>query len=121
MMLEKDRKNSAEYRAKNPQKVAESKAKYAKQNRFKINANIAKRSAAKLQRTPSWLNKDDLWMIEQAYELSALRTKMFGFAWHVDHVIPLQGKLVSGLHTPYNLQVIPAIENLRKNNRMEIA
>jgi hypothetical protein len=53
-------------------------------------------------------------MMEQAYELAALRTRMFGFAWHVDHIIPLQGKIVSGLHTPYNLRVIPGVENVRK-------
>jgi len=55
-------------------------------------------------------------MIEQAYDLAQLRTKVFGFKWHVDHVIPLKGKNVCGLHTPYNLQVIPAKENLRKRN-----
>lgn len=80
----------------------------------------AKRRAAKVQRTPHWLSEDDLWMIEQAYELAALRTKMFGFAWHVDHVIPLFGKKVSGLHTPYNLQVIPGSLNIAKNNRFEV-
>jgi hypothetical protein len=80
-----------------------------------------KQHADKLKRTPAWLTSDDFWMIEQAYELAALRTKLFGFAWHVDHVIPLRGKLASGLHTPYNLQVIPAVENLRKSNQMEIA
>jgi 5-methylcytosine-specific restriction endonuclease McrA len=57
-------------------------------------------------------------MIEQAYELAKLRTEMFGFQWHVDHIIPLKGKKVSGLHVPTNLQVIPWQENLRKGSRL---
>jgi hypothetical protein len=77
----------------------------------------AKRRTAKLQRTPAWLTVDDYWMLEQAYELAALRTKMFGFSWHVDHIIPLQGKLVSGLHVPTNVRVIPGVENVKKANR----
>jgi hypothetical protein len=80
-----------------------------------------KRRAAKIQRTPIWLSNDDHWMIEQAYELAALRTKLFGFSWHVDHVLPLQGKMVSGLHVPTNLQVIPGKENLMKNNKYGVA
>lgn len=83
----------------------------------KTRANDAKRHAAKLHRTPAWLTVDDLWMIEQAYDLAALRTKLFGFVWHVDHIVPLQGKFVSGLHVPTNLQVISARENVRKANR----
>jgi hypothetical protein len=79
-------------------------------------ANDAKRQAAKINRTPAWLMDDELWMIEQAYELAALRTKLFGFTWHVDHIVPLQGKMVSGLHVPNNLQVIPGFDNLRKAN-----
>ena len=79
-----------------------------------------KRHTAKLQRTPKWLTPDDCWMIEQAYELAVLRKKMFGFDWHVDHIMPLQGKLVSGLHVPMNLQVIPGLENSSKSNRYEV-
>ena len=86
----------------------------------KLSAKENKRKAAKIQRTPAWLTDDDHWMIEQAYELSALRTRIFGFPWHVDHVVPLQGKLVSGLHTPYNLQVIPGAENVRKSNLFKV-
>jgi hypothetical protein len=71
--------------------------------------------------TPKWLTQDDHWMIEQAYELAALRTKLFGFSWQVDHIVPLQGKLVSGLHTPYNLQVIPAKHNQSKSNQFTVS
>ena len=68
-------------------------------------------------RTPAWLDKDDMFLIEEAYSLAKLRDKVTGIKWHVDHIIPLQGKNVSGLHVPSNLQVIPAVINLRKNNR----
>lgn len=92
--------------------VRKAKAK----NPAAVLANTVKRRLAKMHRTPNWLTSDEHWMIEQAYELAALRTKLFGFAWHVDHVIPLQGKLVSGFHTPYNLQVIPGADNVQKSN-----
>lgn len=95
------------------------KTKCRVKDKYQRNANVlkARRRAAKMQRTPAWLTVDDFWMLEQAYELAALRTKMLGFAWHVDHIIPLQGKLVSGLHVPTNIRVIPGVENVRKANR----
>ena len=82
-------------------------------------AYAAKRRAAKLQRTPSWLDEEQLWLIKEFYVLAKERERCTGIKWHVDHVIPLQGDDVSGLHTPENLQVIPAIENLRKNKYRE--
>lgn len=72
---------------------------------------------AKHSRKPKWLTKNDLWMIKEAYLLAALRTKVTGISWHVDHIIPLRGKTVSGLHVPTNLQVITATENHQKLNR----
>lgn len=93
---------------------------YKKAKPHKNAAREAKRRTAKLQRTPSWVNEDDHWVFEQAYELAALRTKMFGFQWEVDHVIPLQGKIVSGFHTPTNLQVIPSTVNRQKYNVYEV-
>ena len=95
------------------------KKKYKLSDKGRINGlvNDAKRRCAELKRTPAWLSDTDRWMIEQIYELSTLRTKLLGFVWHVDHIIPLQGKYVSGLHIPINLQVIPATENLRKANK----
>jgi hypothetical protein len=98
------------------------RAAYLKQyqldNRSKVRYWAMKRHTAKLQRVPAWLTADDHWMIEQAYELAVLRTSMFGVPWHVDHVLPLQGKTVSGLHVPTNLQVILGVENARKGNRV---
>jgi hypothetical protein len=121
-------KNQAHITAKALKWVAENRVKHntkcnqwAKQNAAKVNARTARRYACKTQATPKWLSTDDHWMIGQAYELAALRTKTFGFSWHVDHILPLQGKTVSGLHTPYNLQVIPGAENVRKSNSFEVA
>lgn len=108
------------WRSENPELLR----KYVKRSKAKnpdvSRANVAKRRAARMSRTPAWLTEDDLWMMKQAYELAELRTKIFGFAWHVDHIIPLQGENVSGLHTPNNLQVIPWAENISKGNLYQV-
>jgi hypothetical protein len=95
--------------------------KWAKQNAAKVNARTARRYACKTQATPQWLGADDHWMIEQAYDLAKLRSKMTGFPWEVDHIVPLRGKKVMGLHTPWNLQVVAQTENRRKSNSYEVS
>jgi len=111
-----ERKKS-EYQ-RNRQSRLSQKRIYRQENKGKINALVAARKKVIKQRTPKWLTEDDKWIIQEAYELAALRSKLFGFSWHVDHVIPLQGKQVSGLHVPNNLQVIPGVENIRKKNKV---
>lgn len=117
--LETAKIKQREWRVANPKHAGStaSKRKYKLDNPEKVRADCTYRRISKMHRTPAWLTSDDRWLIEQAYDIAVVRTKMFGFAWHVDHIIPLQGKLVSGLHVPANLQVIPGIDNVRKANR----
>jgi hypothetical protein len=110
--------NASQYE-KHTDKIKKGVRQWATKNPVKVFTYSRASHTKRRMRLPKWLTADDRWMIEQAYELAALRAKLFGFAWHVDHVIPLQGKLVSGLHTPYNLQVIPGVENVRKSNKFE--
>lgn len=53
----------------------------------------------------------------EAHDLRKKRNQLTGFDWHVDHILPLKGKTVSGLHIWSNLQVIPKIINLKKGNK----
>jgi hypothetical protein len=81
---------------------------WAKNNRGKYRAKIARRRAALKNATPQWVNHDE---ITKIYENCPS-------GYHVDHVIPLNSKIVSGLHVPWNLQYLPAYENLSKGNRL---
>jgi len=109
------------YALANPEKKTAARKKWSTANPGKDLAAKALNSQARQKRVPTWLSDDDKWFIEQIYDLAALRTRLLGFSWHVDHIIPLNGKKVSGLHVPSNLQVIPAVENLRKHNRFEVS
>ena len=85
---------------------------WRKNNPAKVRATDAKRRALEMNQYEK-LSADDKFVIEECYELMRLRTTKMGFAWHVDHIIPLSK---GGLHKPTNLQVVPATWNLRKNN-----
>ena len=106
-----------EYRRNIKARLLQKKA-YRQANKGKIIALATLRKQYVKQRTPSWVGKEERWLIKEAYDLAALRTKIFGFSWHVDHILPLQGEKVSGLHVPNNLQVIPGVENIRKRNKV---
>lgn len=120
------RKNNAElvntkakiYRNKNKEMHLNALKNYRGSEKGKVKRAFIQmnRKANQLKRTPKWLTEDEKWLIQEAYHLASLRTKATGFQWHVDHVVPMQGALVSGLHCPENLRVIPGVENLTKNN-----
>jgi hypothetical protein len=113
---EKKKKNYRKWSQENAENKKEYYRKYCKENPDKVNARNAKRRAYKLQRTPHWLTEEEVFMIKEAYSLAKLREKTTGIKWHVDHIVPLKGDTVSGLHCPENLQVIPGSENISKKN-----
>ncbi len=89
-------------------------------NPAKVAAMDAKRRASTLQRTPKWLTPSELLRIECMYSLASMLNKHGVESWHVDHIVPLQGKKVSGLHVYSNLRVVPSSVNLAKGNRYDL-
>lgn len=102
----------------NPHSHRKSSANWKKNNAGHNRSLMAKRRADKIQRTPAWLTGEQLTAIDKLYKQAAWLTRITGVKWHVDHIVPLKGKNVSGLHIPDNLQVIPAWENIKKGNRL---
>ena len=93
---------------------------YQKTHPAKYASDAATHRAAKLQRTPVWLTDFDKLKIKCLYSVAAMLTRENKEPWHVDHVLPLQGKLVSGFHTPSNMRVLRGKENISKHNRFEV-
>ena len=94
-------------------------AAWKKANAGRVIASTTKRKARVKQRTPMWLDSVDYFEIECVYMYcNALRK--IGLNYEVDHIIPLLGKKVSGLHVPGNLQVIHKKDNSSKANKFEV-
>jgi 5-methylcytosine-specific restriction endonuclease McrA len=94
------------YRLKNPNKVSEWKAKDRLVNKVRVLADNAKRRyKLKGEITPE---------MKQIYALRDFYTAMsLGDEFHVDHIVPLSK---GGEHNAFNLQILPAIDNLRKGS-----
>jgi hypothetical protein len=112
---EKARLRARRWRSNNNERSKQACKDWQARNPAAAKALRAKRRATLLGAMPKWANK---FFIQEAYEARARRQKMMGIKLHVDHVIPLCGRKVCGLHVETNLQIIPAIENLRKNRNV---
>jgi hypothetical protein len=109
--------NNKAYREANPDIVKKSRDSFRKRHAAKVLAECNKRNADKKNRTPKWADHK---AIQSFYEEAIRLTKITGIPHHVDHIVPLVGHSVSGLHCEHNLQVITAEENIKKNNKFEI-
>lgn len=77
----------------------------------------AQRRARKADAVPNWYGELDSFVVAESYGLAEIRRNQFDLPWEVDHIIPLSGKKVCGLHCARNIQVIPMTLNRRKSNR----
>ena len=116
-----DRKRKAVERTKrwqaaNPEKVREHAKATRQRHPEKEAAKVQRRNAAKLHATPAWANAQK---IERHYANARYLTEVTGHQHHVDHIVPLRGKTVCGLHVENNLRVVPHFINTRKGNRLE--
>ena len=119
---DKNKKKQAEsvrrWRNENPDRVREIYRNWRNANKDRANKNWMRREAGKKKRTPAWLTEDQHNMIGDFYWLASDLKAITGEDYHVDHIVPLNGKNVCGLHVPWNLQVLPADINRVKSNRL---
>lgn len=105
------------YTELNKDKVSKYLRNWYSQNKSKAIALSNKRRARKLNATPNWLTNEDFKLMEIEYSLAKWCSMVMQEPYEVDHIVPLQGKNVCGLHVPWNLQVLPKQLNRIKSNK----
>jgi hypothetical protein len=115
-----NRKYTKQHQRKTPERRRELQKAYRKRYPEKIKASHAKHRAEKLKRVPKWLTKEDIKAIKEFYAEATRKTLATGVKYQVDHIIPLKGEHISGLHVPSNLQIITATEKLCKKHNVYI-
>lgn len=100
------------------QESREYSIRFKKENRAYYNAAGQMRALKKKKATPRWLSIEQIEDMRNLYRLSELMTSETGTAHHVDHIVPIMGIGVCGLHVPWNLRVITQEENLKKGRRL---
>lgn len=107
------------YRQENKKDLNVKKSIYNKNNPHIERARGARRRSEKAQRIPAWVNLEAIKQVYADCEEINIAARLAGCTekFVVDHIIPLKGKLVSGLHIASNLQIITDRANLKKSNK----
>jgi hypothetical protein len=105
------------WRDTNKDHLSQYKKDWYSTNKANQLSRVKFRKNSLLNRTPIWLTCAQKEEINYMYWLAKDLKAVSGEDYHVDHIIPLNGKTVSGLHTPDNLQILPAKLNLSKGNK----
>jgi len=113
----KKRETSRTWEAANPEKRKKISKSWRLKNVDKLLCNNAKHQAKKLRATPSWAESEKE-EIKKLYKIAKLKTKETGIKYHVDHIVPLNSKIVQGFHCLANLQILDAKTNMVKSNRV---
>lgn len=119
--LEQRRAKSLEWYWRDAETNRKKMLEFQKNNRPLFRANGMLRHARKMNATPSWLTPDQKTFMKLTYEMADKLSELYGIKFHVDHIHPLRGQDVCGLHVPWNLQVLPAFDNQSKGNRLKAA
>jgi len=111
------REQYASYYLRNREQILARNKIWRLDNRERRACSLARRRAAVLQRIPRWLSAEAISQIKEVYARARQMSEASFLSYHVDHIYPLQGRYVSGLHVPENLQILLASENLKKSNK----
>lgn len=117
---EGNRKRAALWRKENLLQARAKVSAWQKVNVAKTREIGRRYSLTKLKACPPWLSKSQKALMENFYWLSRDLYLTTGQLYHVDHIVPLQGKDVCGLHVPWNLQVLPSDLNIAKKNKVGV-
>lgn len=111
------------WQSENRHKLAEYGRRYRQKHPGKSSMYTKIYHMKRRQAMPKWANKK---RIQDFYDSVAILNKACGCdtpgktAFHVDHIVPLRGENVSGLHVDYNMQILPAAVNIFKSNKVGV-